>query len=93
MTVPTITLNDGHHIPQLGFGTYKVPADETAAAVRAALEVGYRHIDTAQMYGNEKGVGQGVRDAGIDRGWVHDRRHAGVVRIPGEWSRAAGESP
>lgn len=61
MTVPTITLNDGHHIPQLGFGTYKVPADETAAAVRAALEVGYRHIDTAQMYGNEKGVGQGVR--------------------------------
>ncbi|WP_293310953.1 aldo/keto reductase [Mycolicibacterium sp.] len=70
MTVPTITLNDGHHIPQLGFGTYKVPADETAAAVRAALEVGYRHIDTAQMYGNEKGVGQGVRDAGIDRGQV-----------------------
>ncbi|MGV0994295.1 MAG: aldo/keto reductase [Mycobacterium sp.] len=70
MTVPTITLNDGNHIPQLGFGTYKVPADETAAAVRSALEVGYRHIDTAQMYGNEKGVGQGVRDAGIDRGQV-----------------------
>ncbi len=70
MGVPMITLNDGNHIPQLGFGTYKVPADETAAAVRSALEIGYRHIDTAQMYGNEKGVGQGVRDAGIDRGHV-----------------------
>lgn len=70
MGVPMITLNDGNHIPQLGFGTYKVPADETAAAVRSALEIGYRHVDTAQMYGNEKGVGQGVRDAGIDRGHV-----------------------
>lgn len=69
-TVPTITLNDGNHIPQLGFGTYQVPADETAATVRTALEVGYRHIDTAQMYGNEKGVGQGIHDAGLDRGQV-----------------------
>ena len=70
MGVPMITLNDGHQIPQLGFGTYKVAPDETAATVRAALEVGYRHIDTAQMYGNEKGVGQGVRDSGLDRGQV-----------------------
>ena len=69
-TVPTITLNDGSHIPQLGFGTYQVPAEETAATVRTALEVGYRHIDTAQMYGNEKGVGQGIHDAGLDRGQV-----------------------
>ena len=71
MGVPMITLNDGHQIPQLGFGTYKVAPDEAAAAVRSALEVGYRHIDTAQMYGNEKGVGQGVRDAGLDRGQVY----------------------
>lgn len=70
MDVPMITLNDGHHIPQLGFGTYKVPADETAATVRSALDIGYRHIDTAQMYGNEKGVGQGVCDAGLDRAQV-----------------------
>ena len=70
MSVPTITLNDGNHIPQLGFGTYKVAAAETAETVRSALEIGYRHIDTAQMYGNEKGVGQGIRDAGIDRGHV-----------------------
>ncbi len=69
-TVPTVTLNDGNQIPQLGFGVFKVPPEETAAAVRAALEVGYRHIDTAQMYGNEKGVGQGIHDAGLDRGHV-----------------------
>lgn len=70
MTIPLITLNDGHHIPQLGFGVFKVPPEETAAAVRAALEIGYRHIDTAQMYGNEAGVAQGIRDAGIDRSRV-----------------------
>ena len=68
--VPLVTLNDGHQIPQLGFGVYQVPPEQTAETVRAALEIGYRHIDTAQMYGNEKGVGQGVRDAGIDRGHV-----------------------
>ena len=68
--VPLITLNDGHRIPQLGFGTYQVPPDETAETVRTAVEIGYRHIDTAQMYGNEKGVGQGIRDAGVDRGHV-----------------------
>ena len=69
--VPLITLNDGHHIPQLGFGVYQVPPEETAATVRTALEIGYRHIDGAQMYVNEKGVGQGVRDAGLDRAQVY----------------------
>jgi 2,5-diketo-D-gluconate reductase A len=69
-TVPAITLNDGTTIPQLGFGVYQVPPEETASAVRAALEIGYRHIDTAEMYGNEEGVGQGVRDAGLDRAEV-----------------------
>jgi 2,5-diketo-D-gluconate reductase A len=62
-----IELNDGVRIPQLGFGVYQIDPGETAAAVRAALEIGYRHIDTAEMYGNEKGVGQGIRDAGLDR--------------------------
>lgn len=69
-TVPSITLNDGNLIPQLGFGVFQIEPDQTAAAVRAALEVGYRHIDTAEMYGNEKEVGQGIRDVGLDRGEV-----------------------
>jgi 2,5-diketo-D-gluconate reductase A len=66
-TVPTITLNNGVEIPQLGFGVYQVPPEETENAVRAALEVGYRHIDTAEMYGNEKGVGAGIRASGVPR--------------------------
>jgi 2,5-diketo-D-gluconate reductase A len=68
--VPAIRLNDGNHIPQLGFGVFQIEPDQTAAAVKAALEVGYRHLDTAEMYGNEKEVGQGVRDAGLDRAEV-----------------------
>jgi 2,5-diketo-D-gluconate reductase A len=65
--VPALELNDGAHIPQLGFGVFQIPAQDTASAVKAALEAGYRHIDTAEMYGNEREVGQGVRDAGLDR--------------------------
>ena len=68
--VPLITLNDGNHIPQLGFGVFKIAPEDTAAAVRAALEIGYRHIDTAQGYGNEREVAQGIRDAGVDRAEV-----------------------
>jgi 2,5-diketo-D-gluconate reductase A len=66
-SVPTITLNNGVEIPQLGFGVYQVPPEETAEAVQAALEVGYRHIDTAEMYRNEKGVGEGIRNSGVPR--------------------------
>src|SRR4051812_8690354 len=65
--MPTVELRDGVRIPQLGFGVYKVAPDETAAAVRTALEVGYRHVDTATMYHNEQGVGRGIRDAGVER--------------------------
>ncbi len=65
--VPTIELNDGVRIPQLGFGVFQIDPGETAAAVKAALKIGYRHVDTAEMYGNEKGVAQGIRDAGLDR--------------------------
>jgi 2,5-diketo-D-gluconate reductase A len=65
--VPVTELNDGNRVPQLGFGVFQVEPDETATAVRAALEIGYRHIDTAEMYENEHGVGQGIRDAGLDR--------------------------
>jgi 2,5-diketo-D-gluconate reductase A len=68
--VPLITLNDGNRIPQLGFGVFQIPPKETATAVRHACEAGYRHIDTAQMYGNEQGVGQGIRESGLDRSEV-----------------------
>ena len=66
-SVPAIDLNDGRSIPQLGFGVWQVPPEETARAVGDALEVGYRHIDTAEMYGNERGVGEAVRASGLDR--------------------------
>jgi 2,5-diketo-D-gluconate reductase A len=66
-TVPDLTLNDGNSIPQLGFGVFQVPPEDTARITAQALEAGYRHIDTAQMYGNEKGVGEAIRASGIPR--------------------------
>ena len=65
-----LTLNSGQSIPQLGFGVFKIDPAETADAVAGALKVGYRHIDTAEMYGNETGVGEAVRASGLDRGEV-----------------------
>ena len=69
--VPDIILTNGVRsdiaIPQLGFGTFQIPPAETAAAVKDALEVGYRHIDTAQMYGNEAGVSDGIKASGLNR--------------------------
>ncbi|MGA2014399.1 MAG: aldo/keto reductase [Solirubrobacteraceae bacterium] len=79
--VPTLALNDGRTIPQLGFGVFQIDPQDTAHAVSAALEVGYRHIDTAQMYGNEREVGEAVRASGLDRADVfitsklHNRCH------------------
>ena len=67
MTVPNITLNDGRTIPQLGFGVFQIYPSETKAATLAALEVGYRHIDTAEMYGNDAGVGEAIAESGLDR--------------------------
>ena len=69
-SVPALTLNDGHTIPQLGFGVFQVPPADTVAATTQALEIGYRHIDTAQMYGNEREVGEAVARTGIDRSEV-----------------------
>ncbi|MDQ1530868.1 MAG: 2,5-diketo-D-gluconate reductase [Microbacteriaceae bacterium] len=68
--VPSIPLNNGVEIPQLGFGVFQIKPEETKSATLAALEVGYRHIDTAEMYGNEKGVGEAVRESGIERGEI-----------------------
>ncbi len=65
--VPDLRLNNGVEIPQFGFGVWQVPQDETARTVRAAFDAGYRHIDTAQMYGNEEGVGQALAESGLSR--------------------------
>jgi 2,5-diketo-D-gluconate reductase A len=65
--VPDLRLNDGRSIPQLGFGVYQIDPAETETAVREALRVGYRHVDTAEMYRNERGVGEAIRAAGVDR--------------------------
>ncbi|WP_406029211.1 aldo/keto reductase [Nocardioides sp. NBC_00850] len=67
MSIPTITLNNGVEIPALGFGVYQSAPEETVAAVATALEVGYRHIDTAAAYGNEREVGKAIRDSGLAR--------------------------
>jgi 2,5-diketo-D-gluconate reductase A len=66
-SVPTVTLNNGTTIPQLGFGVFKVDPDKTNRVVRDALDVGYRHLDTARIYQNEEGVGHAVRESGIAR--------------------------
>ena len=65
--VPTITLNNGVEMPQVGFGVFKVPPRETQQAVETALEAGYRHIDTAAGYANEEAVGKALRASGIPR--------------------------
>ncbi|RCI78571.1 aldo/keto reductase [Brucella anthropi] len=71
MTVPTVKLNDGNHIPQLGYGVWQVGNDEAVAAVSEALKAGYRHIDTAAIYGNEEGVGKAIKSSGIERGDIY----------------------
>jgi 2,5-diketo-D-gluconate reductase A len=68
--VPHLTLNDGHEIPQLGFGVFQIDPSEAVEAIGLALEVGYRHIDTAEMYGNEREVGEAIRASGLDRSEV-----------------------
>jgi 2,5-diketo-D-gluconate reductase A len=69
-SIPNITLNNGQAIPQLGFGVFQIEPKKTAAAVSTALEAGYRHIDTAEMYGNEAEVGEAIAASGLDRGEV-----------------------
>ena len=87
---PLIELNDGNRIPQLGLGTWPLDDEQVAAAVVQAVEAGYRHIDTAVKYGNERGVGNGIRASGVDRSELfittkldgefqgHDRAVAGL---------------
>ena len=67
MSIPSLPLNDGHSIPQLGVGTWPLLGEDAAAAVSTALELGYRHVDTARKYGNEESVGEGIRRSGVPR--------------------------
>src|SRR3954468_12732287 len=69
-TVPSLTLNNGVEIPAIGLGVFQTPPDETRAAVQAALSTGYRHIDTAAAYGNEREVGEAIATSGVDRAEV-----------------------
>jgi 2,5-diketo-D-gluconate reductase A len=65
--IPHLSFRDGAEIPQVGLGVFLIPEDETRDAVTSALELGYRHIDTAAAYGNERAVGQAIADSGLDR--------------------------
>lgn len=67
MTVPTVRLNDGYSMPQVGLGTASLNDEKVAPVIVTAIEAGYRHIDTAFRYGNQRGVGKGIRDSGIAR--------------------------
>ena len=92
-TVPTVTLHDGRAIPQLGFGVFQVPPEQTQETVEQALEVGYRHIDTAEMYGNEAGVGAAIRATGIPRDelWITSKLNNGFHR-PDDARRALDDT-
>jgi 2,5-diketo-D-gluconate reductase A len=70
LSIPLLRLNNAFEIPALGFGVFQTPPAETIAAVEAALSVGYRHIDTAAAYGNEREVGEAIRRSGLDRSEV-----------------------
>ena len=91
--VPDVTLNNGRTIPQFGFGVFQVRPADTAKAVAEALDAGYRHIDTAEMYGNEAEVGAAIAGSGLDRGdvFVTSKLNNGFHR-PDDARRAFGES-
>src|SRR5215831_13177873 len=91
--VPDVPLNNGRTIPQFGFGVFQIRPADTAAAVATALEAGYRHIDTAEMYGNEKEVGTAIAKSGLDRAdvFVTSKLNNGFHR-PDDARRAFAES-
>ena len=96
MSVPTITLNNGVTMPAMGFGVFQTPPEETRVAVAEALRVGYRHIDTAAAYGNERGVGDALRQSGLERSevfvetkiWINDYGYDETLH---SFSKSAGK--
>ncbi|MFL6061216.1 MAG: aldo/keto reductase [Marmoricola sp.] len=91
--IPELPQNDGRTIPQLGFGVFQVPPADTAKVTADAFEAGYRHIDTAQMYGNEQGVGEALASSGLARDdvWITTKLNNGFHR-PDDARRALEES-
>ncbi|MFC7877763.1 aldo/keto reductase [Isoptericola sp. NPDC057391] len=95
-TIPTLSLNNGVAMPALGYGVFQTPPDETVAATAEALRVGYRHIDTAAAYGNEREVGEAVRRSGVARDdvfletkvWINDYGHDATLRA---FDKSAGK--
>lgn len=96
MSAPTFTLNNGVSMPSLGFGVFQTPPDATATAVTEALRLGYRHIDTAAAYANERGVGDAIRDSGLGRDevfietkiWISDYGYEETLHA---WKKSAGK--
>lgn len=96
MNIPTLTLNNGVEMPSLGFGVFQTPPQETKTAVGEALRAGYRHIDTAAAYGNERGVGEALRESGLPREevfletkvWLNDYGYAETLHA---WEKATGK--
>ena len=98
MTTPLLELNNGVQIPALGLGVFQTPPDETVAAVQTALATGYRHIDTAAAYLNEREVGEGIRRSGLDRSevfvetkiWISDYGYDATLHAFGKSARKLG---
>ncbi len=93
-SIPSVAMGDGVPIPQFGVGTYKVSDGDAERIVAETLEVGYRHIDTAAMYGNEEGVGRAIRASGIPRDelFVTTRSGTTTTVASGRRRRCAGAS-
>src|SRR5688500_2459125 len=99
MDILTFTLNNGVEMPALGFGVFQTPPDETIAAVESALSVGYRHVDTAAAYGNEREVGEALRRSGVDRSevfvgtkvWISDYGYDKTLHAFDKSGREAGD--
>jgi len=98
MAIPSFPLNNGVEMPALGFGVFQTPPDETVAAVQTALATGYRHIDTAAAYLNEREVGEGIRRSGLDRSevfvetkiWISDYGYDATLHAFGKSARKLG---
>jgi 2,5-diketo-D-gluconate reductase A len=96
MSLPTFTLNNGVSMPSLGFGVFQTPPDATATAVTEALRLGYRHIDTAAAYANERGVGDAIRNSGLapdqifieTKVWISDYGYEETLHA---WQKSAGK--